>query len=303
MTKVLICGSACFGFLVCAAVGQPPAAEHEGVTIRLDVNLIQLQASVTDRSGQFVSGLHKHNFKLSVDGASQPITTFEHDDAPVAAGILVDNSASMTRKGEEVIAAALAFARESNSEDEMFVVHFSNEAQLGLPSGHSFTGNISELEAALSRFSAEGTTSLYDAVALAISQLQRTSLERKVLLIISDGGDNSSRTTFEDAALLAQKAGVLIYCIGIYDDEDRYQNPQILTRFAEITGGRSYFPSQLNDVTNTCIRIARDIRRQYTLGFEGKTDGKYHQVNVTAYAPESGELRVRTRAGYLAPRS
>jgi len=290
------------GVLMAATAGQPTRPEEQPATIRLDINLILLHASVIDRAGQFVAGLDKRNFQLMVDGAPRPITVFEPDDAPVAAGVLVDNSASMIRKASQVIAASLAFARASNPQDEMFVVHFSDQVRLGLPADKPFTGSISELETALSAFRGEGTTSLYDAVALAIFHLHTTKLERKVLLLISDGGDNSSHELLADVLQMAQKAGVLIYCVGIYDDTDWDQNPRALTELAKLTGGQAFFPAELKDVTDICVKIAGDIRKQYTLGFVGQEDGEYHRIKITAQNKAYGELKVQTRAGYFAPK-
>jgi Ca-activated chloride channel family protein len=300
MTKMPILDLVLCEVLVVATAGQSTPQEQP-TTIRLDVNLILLHASVMDGAGQSVARLSKGDFKLLIDGVSRPITVFEPEDAPVASGILVDNSASMISKGAQVIAASLAFARASNPQDEMFVVHFSDQIRLGLPPDRPFTGSISELETALSAFTGEGTTALYDAVERAIFHLHATKLERKVLLIISDGGDNSSRAHLADVLQMAQKAGVLIYCIGIYDEADWDQNPGVLTEFAELTGGKAFFPSELNDVTETCVKIASDIRKQYTLGFVGQEDGEYHRIKITAQNQMYGELRVQTRAGYLAP--
>jgi Ca-activated chloride channel homolog len=296
MPTLVLCG-----VLVAATTGQPTRQEQPA-TIRLDVNLILLHAAVIDRAGQFVAGLAKRDFELLIDEAPRSITVFEPDDAPVAAGILVDNSASMIRKGPQVIAASLAFARASNRQDEMFVVHFSDQVRLGLPADKPFTGSISELETALLAFTGEGTTALYDAAALAIFHLHTTKLERKVLLIISDGGDNSSHEHLADVLQMAQKAGVLIYCVGIYDDADWDQNPRALTELAKLTGGKAFFPSELKDVTNICVKIAGDIRKQYTLGFVGQEDGEYHRIKITAQNQAYGELRVQTRAGYFAPK-
>jgi Ca-activated chloride channel family protein len=302
MTKMSILDCALCGALACAITGHQTKPEEPSATIRLNVNLTVLHAAVVDHAGQFVPGLNKHDFQLFVDGVSSSISVFEPDDAPVAAGILVDNSASMISKGSHVIAASLVFAQASNPQDEMFVVHFNDHARLGLPLETPFTGNISELESALSTFSAAGTTALYDAVVLAISHIHETRLERKVLLIISDGGDNSSHERFADVLRDVQKAGVIVYCIGIYDDADRDRKPRMLTEFAEVTGGKAYFPSELKDITKTCIKIARDIRLQYTFGFEGREDGEYHRVKITARNRKYGELTVRTRAGYFAPK-
>jgi Ca-activated chloride channel homolog len=301
MTEMPILDLVLCEVLVVATAGQT-TPQQQPATIRLDVNLILLDAAVMDRAGQFIGGLDKRDFQLLVDGVQRPITLFEPDDAPVAAGILVDNSASMIRKGSQVIAASLAFARASNPQDEMFVVHFSDQVRLGLPPDKPFTASISELETALSAFNGEGTTALYDAVELAIFHLHATKLDRKVLLIISDGGDNSSHGHLADVLQMAQKAGVLIYCIGIYDEADWDQNPGVLTEFAELTGGKAFFPSKLNDVTETCVKIASDIRKQYTLGFVGQEDGEYHRIKITAQNQMYGELRVQTRAGYFVPK-
>lgn len=281
--------------------GQPvnPA---EQPTISVDINLIVMHATVLDRSGRPVSGLDKQAFRLFVDGRPRPITLFQTDDAPVTAGILVDNSASMMPKGSQVLAAALAFARASNPQDQMFVVHFSDQVRFALPAGVPFTGSILELETALGSFNAAGATALYDAVALALLHLKQAEFERKILLIISDGGDNSSQKTFEDVVKLAQTSGVVVYCIGIYDDANRDRNPRVLSELAELTGGRAFYPAELKDVENDCVEIARDIRRQYTLGFEANTDGEYHRITLTALHPGLGELEVHTRTGYFAPK-
>jgi VWFA-related protein len=295
--------------MFCGELAQAPSGpenaqspnEAQAPIIRFDVNLILVHATVLDRAGRIVSGLSKRDFQLFVDGAPKSISSFEPEDAPVAAGIVVDNSVSMAEKGSEVIAASLAFARASNPRDEMFVVHFSNQARLGLPPDKPFTDSVPELEKALSRFSAEGTTALYDAIALAVRHCRKSKLERKVLLVISDGGDNSSKETLDEVLKLAQRAGVVIYCIGIYDEANRDRNPGVLTQIAELTGGQAYFPSALQEVTGACLRIARDIRQQYTLGFKGKEDGGYHSIKVIAKRPDLGPLEVRARGSYFAP--
>jgi Ca-activated chloride channel family protein len=302
MIKIPILLPAIILDLTCAMSIQQTTPAQESSTIRTDVNLILVHAAVTNSAGQFVPGLTKQDFQLFIDGISRPITVFERDDAAVAAGILVDNSASMMRKGSEVTSAALAFARESNPQDEMFVIHFSDHIRLGLPDDKLFTGSISELESALASFRAAGATALYDAVALGIGQLQKTKLERKILLIISDGGDNSSRVRFSDVVKLATRNGVIIYCVGIYDDADRDRNPRVLSQLSNLSGGRAFFPAELKDVTGTCVKIARDIRQQYTVGFAGPDDGEYHRIRVAVLEPGHEELMVQTRAGYFAPK-
>ena len=282
-----------------AAAGQ---ANVEGppTIIRLDVNLVVINVTVSDADGTSVSGLKKQAFRLFVDDAPRPISLFRGEDTPVTAGIVVDNSASMAPKRSEVIAAALAFARSSNPQDQMFVIHFSDHARLGLPPARPFTDNIVDLEKALSTFAPAGTTALYDAVGLALSHLGRATLERKILILITDGGDNSSRAHLSDISHWAQKSGVVFYCIGLFDDSDDNRNPRILSEFAELTGGKAFFPSSVEDTTRRCIEIAHEIRSQYTIGFPGAEDGKFHRIKVTAEDPRYGTLGVRTRPGYFA---
>jgi Ca-activated chloride channel homolog len=274
--------------------------DQEPDTIRLNVNLVQVHARVTDGAGRAVTGLGKEAFALFVDDVPQPITVFRGEDAPVTAGIVVDNSASMAPKREEVIAGALAFARASNEKDQMFVVHFNNHARLGLPEGVDFTGDVAVLETAIAAFDLGGTTAFYDAMIKAETQLRKGGYPQKVLLTITDGGDNSSHASFADVLDGALNAGIVIYSIGIFDSKDRDRNPQVLLTIAEKTGGEAFFPGQLADVTKICVGIAEDIRRQYTLGFPGAEDGQYHRIRLTAKSPKFGMLTVHTRAGYIA---
>jgi Ca-activated chloride channel homolog len=278
-------------------------AAFEETTIRTDVNLVQVPVTVTDAGGHTVSGLTKDAFHLYVDGQPQPITVFQGEDAPVTAGIVIDNSSSMGPKVKEVIAAGLAFARASNPKDQMFVVHFNSRPRLGLPEGMRFTGNVSELEKAVSAFDLGGTTALYDTLLMAESQLRWAAYPRKVLLTITDGGDNSSHASLTEALNDAVKAGILVYAIGIFDENNRDRNPQALSKLAEETGGHAFFPAQVSEITQVCLDIAREIRSQYTLGFPGAEDGQYHRIRVTVVDARSGPLEVHTRSGYFAVKS
>lgn len=281
------------GIVVSIGNQQPP-------TIRTDVNLVQLDVSVTDSEGRVVTGLAKSAFRLFVDDAPQDISVFQGEDAPVTAGIVIDNSASMARKRQEVIAAALAFARASNPKDQMFVVHFNNAIRFGLPEGRHFTGDISELETAIAAFNLGGTTAFYDALVAAESHFKFSTYARKVLLTITDGGDNASGATLETAVNGARVAGIVIYPIGLFDAEDRDRNPAVLEELAAQTGGRTYFPEHVSDIVQTCVKIGQEIREQYTLGFAGATDGQYHRIRLEVSAPGFGPLKAHTRDGYLA---
>jgi Ca-activated chloride channel family protein len=280
---------------LCAPVGG-----NAQTTIRADVNLVQLSIRVTDSEGHNVVGLGREAFRITIDKKDQPITVINGEDAPVTAGIVIDNSASMAPKREEVIAAALAFARASNTKDQMFVVHFNQHARFALPDNRPFTGSIAELETAISEFDLGGTTALYDAILLAQSQFKRAVYGRKILLVITDGGDNSSRATLAEALDALVKSEAVVFPIGLFDAADRDQNPRVLAHIAEVTGGESFIPAALADTTKICKEIAADVRRQYTLGFAGAQDGQYHQIEVTATDPKRGLLKVHTRPGYFA---
>jgi Ca-activated chloride channel family protein len=277
-----------------------PAAGDGQTTIRADVNLVQLSIRVTDSEGHNVVGLGRDAFRVTIDKKDQPITVFNGEDAPVTAGIVIDNSASMGPKRQEVIAAALAFARASNMKDQMFVVHFNQHARFALPDTRPFTGLITELETAISGFDVGGTTALYDAILLAQSQFRRAAYGRKILLVITDGGDNSSRASLAEALDALVKSEVVVFPIGIFDAADRDQNPRVLAHIADVTGGEAFFPAALTEITKICEQIAAEVRRQYTLGFAGAQDGQYHQIEVTATDPRHGTLKVHTRPGYFA---
>jgi VWFA-related protein len=297
-----IVGSLLAGAVALAPEEQPALKQpvEEPPTIRAEVNLVELQATVTDSEGHSVPGLAKDAFELFVDGERQQITVFQGEDAPVSAGIVVDNSASMAPKRSDVIAACLAFARTSNPRDEMFVVHFSDRARFGLPSGVLFTSDVSELEHAVSQFQLGGTTALYDALLAALARLEVATRSRRVLLVITDGGDNSSQATFDDVLGAARRNGASLYMIGIFDAADRDRNPGLLTELASATGGAAHFPAASPEVDSLCKRIAAGIRQQYALGFAGAQDGRYHAIRLVAREARLGPLKVATRTSYFA---
>lgn len=271
--------------------------------IRLNVNLVQLHVKVTDGRGHAVAGLGKSAFRLFVDDVPQEVTVFQDEDAPVSAGIVVDNSASMAPKQADVTAAALAFARASNPKDEMFVAHFNHMVRFTLPPGMRYTGDIPTLEKAIGAFEFGGTTAFYDALVAGEEHLQSAAYSRKVLLTITDGGDNSSRASLADVLNRALRESIVIYPIGIFDRNDRDRNPSVLRSLAEQTGGEAYFPEQVSDTETACVTIARDIREQYTIGFPGAEDGAYHRIRLTVTEPGRGDLKVQTRTGYRAIQS
>jgi VWFA-related protein len=265
--------------------------------------MVVLHASVRDHKNLPVSGLVKENFVIFEQGIQQKIKQFSSEDIPVTVGLVIDNSGSMRTKRPDVIAAALAFARSSNPHDQMFVVNFNEKVSFALPDDIPFTDNVGQLDAALARVRANGETALYDAVDAALAHLSQGERDKKVLIIISDGGDNASKHSLESVLAEAKRSDAIIYSVGLFDENNNDRNPGVLRRFAEVTGGEAFLPGETKDVVPICVQIARDLRSQYTLAYvpsDSKDDGTYRLVEVRASAPGHGRLLVRTRSGYFA---
>jgi len=280
--------------------------EKKDLTYSINVGLVVLPVAVLDRSGRFVSGLEAKQFIIYEDEVPQQIQVFDQKDIPVAVGLVIDNSTSMVTKRPQVISAAVDLAESSNPEDQIFVIHFYEHISFALKLGEAFTSNIDELRAAVGRIAGLGRTALYDAVTAGLDHLGQAELPKRVLVVISDGGDNASTRTLEETLDMATASNALIYCIGIYDEHARDRNPKVLKQLAEISGGDVYFPRGESELSQACKRIAKDIRSQYTLGYipgNQKKDGSYRKIRVTVDAPGEGNLTVRTRSGYMAPRS
>ena len=286
---------------------EAPSSELHQVDpykISVSVDSVVLHATVENHSGAPVSGLGKHDFKVYEDGALQRIEYYSHEDIPVTVGLVLDNSGSMRPKRAEVIAAAMAFARSSNPQDQMFVVHFNEYVSFGLPSNIPFTDQTGQLQVALSRIKTNGETALYDALAAALEHLRKGNRDKRVLIVISDGGDNASKYNLGQILTMAGQSDAIIYTIGIYTEEDPDRNLKALRQLSKATGGEAFFPQSVPEVVPLCERIAHDIRNQYTIAYAPANrmqDGAYRVIRVKATAPGRGRLSVRTRAGYYAP--
>jgi Ca-activated chloride channel homolog len=286
-----------------AQCGKPRSGQGDDNTIKVDVDLVVLHATVTKRDGTRVLGLEKKDFQVYEDGVLQELTLFSREDIPVVVGLVVDNSGSMRPKRREVIVAAAAFARSSKPHDQMFVVNFNEHVTFGLPENTPFTSSVARLEVALSRVAAQGMTALYDAVAAALEHLKKSDRDKKVLIVISDGRDNSSSHSLAQVVTMAEQSDAIIYTIGLFDDGDPDRNPGVLRQFAKATGGEAFLPRFTKDVVSLCEQIADDVRKQYTLAYAPTNrtkDRTYRAIEVKAAAARN-RLVVRTRAGYYAP--
>ena len=276
-------------------------SDPEAFRISVDVSLVVLQATVRDREGHTVPNLSSQDFEVFEDGRLQPIRLFRHEDTPVTVGLVIDHSGSMSEKLGDVTAGARAFVKSSNSHDQMFVVDFNETVSLGLPQGIGFSDNADQLGNAIWARPAEGRTALYDAILSGLNRLGEGASDKKVLIVISDGGDNASKSRLDRVLKMAEQSSAVIYTIGLFEPDDPDANPKVLRRLAQETGGQAFFPAKLSETVEICQRIARDIRDQYTIGYSSATDkrdGSYHKVRLTARAKADGKLSVRTRAGY-----
>jgi VWFA-related protein len=272
-----------------------------GALITKQVSLVLLPVTVTDREGHFVTGVDVSDFRVFEDGHPQQIQLFRHEDTPVTVGILVDRSGSMAARSGDVIAGAAAFVQASNPQDREFVVNFSDKVEFGLPANIAFTNDANELKTALSLVPPSGRTALFDALSAGLAHFQKDDPDKKVLLLISDGGDNASQHTFAQVLRMAQSSNVVIYAIGLLDEHSADQNPSVLRKLARQTGGYIYFPNTTAEIVKVCREIAEEIRHQYTLGYDPPETGRpsYRKIRVTVTAHGRGKLFVRTRSGYF----
>jgi Ca-activated chloride channel homolog len=288
-------------FLLLALLAQQPRSATP-FTSRSE--LVVLHVSVVDGDAGFVGGLPRDAFVVQENGRPQPVALFEHDDTPVTIGLVIDNSQSMASRREAVIEAGMAFASASHPADEMFTVNFNEQVWTGLPDGQPFTSNYAELRTALMRAGARGKTALFDALDRAMRHLDAGRQPRKALLVVSDGGDNASRVTFEQVLDAALRRDVVIYAIGLADPDDREARPDVLRTLAKVTGGEVFFPRKNSEIPEVMERIARDIRSSYTLGFvPAVSAGPEHPRNMHVAVRATGHRRlsVRSRSLYIGP--
>jgi Ca-activated chloride channel homolog len=302
LTAASLAGPALRGQQVKAPESKP---EDSGAIFRADTRVVDLHATVVDKAGHLVTNLTRDAFTVYENGMQQEIRQFKREDVPVSMGLIVDNSGSMRDKRAKVEAAALALVKDSNPQDEVFVVNFNDEAFNDLPHGKDFTSDIKEMEEALTRIDSRGGTAMRDAIRMSIDhEKEKAHRDKKVLVVVTDGNDNSSLISLENLVKASQQSGVLLYAVGLLSEEERREAKRAeraLNALADATGGEAFFPKDLSEVEKIAHQVAHDIRNQYTIIYSPSNqtmDGTYRQIKVTVKAP--GSPTVRTRSGYYA---
>ena len=285
------------GFL--GIVSIPVSVGGQQPQFHTDTRLVVVHATVRDGRGALVTTLNRDAFTVYENGKRQAIAVFQRDDQPVSLGLLIDNSGSMRTIRPQVEAAALALARASNPQDEMFVLNFNDKARIDVP----FTSDPRVLEIGVRRADAIGGTAMRDAIDLGQTYLsEHATRDRKVLVVITDGIDNASLTTADEVERQAERRDTVVFAVGLFGDtRNNGQGHHELDQITDKTGGLASYPASIDEIGPVALEIARQIRNQYTLAYEPTNqalDGSYRAIRVTATG--SGRLSVRTRAGYVA---
>jgi Ca-activated chloride channel family protein len=295
-TVILLIGLAAPTSVVVAQKADDPAI------FRTDTRLVVLHATVVDKTGHLVTTLGQSAFQVYENGVQQQVKLFKREDIPVSMGLVVDNSGSMRDKRAKVAAAAQDLVKNSNSEDEVFVVNFNDDAFLDTP---DFTNDPKVLEQALNKIDSRGGTAMRDALRMSIDHIKgKAKKDKKVILVVTDGNDNASMITIENLVKAAQQSEVIIYAIGLLNEEERREAKRAkraLDALTEATGGQAWYPKDLNEVERITSQVARDVRNQYTSAYTPANqalDGTFRQIRVVANGPNRPS--VRTRTGYYA---
>jgi Ca-activated chloride channel family protein len=300
----LLCTILSFGQIAHESTTPSSSKSQVPRALSVDVDLVLLNATVTDAQNRHISGLGKENFRVWEDKIEQEIQYFSTEDIPLSVGIIFDVSGSMANNLATARNAASTFLRMGDRDDEYFLVEFSDSPHLTA----DFTTDVTKLQNRLLLTSAKGSTSLYDALYLGLVQVTRGSNSRKAVLLITDGQDNHSRYSFSNVKEFAKEHDVQIYAIGIEDEFSAatgYIGRGLLEDLANLTGGRAFFPPSIYELENICALIGVDLKNQYVLGYRPlnhSSDGKWRKVQVKINKPGGmPALSVRAKTGYYAP--
>lgn len=288
--------------LTAPLAAQEPVPPAPMAALRVNVDLVELHVSVMDGLGRPVGGLRQENFRITENNIDQRITVFKHEDMPVSLGLVLDNSRSIEPRKARLDAAALSFVENSNPDDETFIVHFDFEARLSRP----FTQERKLLEQDLKGSKPYGQTALFDGMLLALDSMKDATHQKKVLLLVTDGIDNSSKGTLQQVLERVKREHVMVFVIGLLSQSGGLQAEEDLDKIAQVSGGRAYFPNTPEDARIMMDIIARDIREQYTLAYlpsNAQRNGTWRSVRVLIDPPKGypKELSTSYRHGYFAP--
>jgi Ca-activated chloride channel homolog len=276
--------------------------------LHIDVSLALVNVTVTDPYSRIVTGLEPDNFRVFEDNVEQEVVNFSSEDVPISIGVILDLSGSMANKLGKAKEAALQFFKTANPQDEFFLVGFNERARLLSP----FTHNVEDLQSAMLPASATGKTALLDAIYLGLNQMRIASNGKRALLIISDGGDNSSRYTEKDIKRIVREADTQLYSIGIFDPfeyrsrtPEELNGPTLLNEMTELTGGRAFTAENLNDLPDIAAKIGAELRNQYILGYRPSNkahDARWRKIKIKLRVPKGlPPLNVYAKTGYYAP--
>jgi Ca-activated chloride channel homolog len=265
--------------------------------------LVLLDVAVTDDRGGFISGLPADSFRVLEEGRPQKIVFFAEQDAPATIGLLIDSSGSMLVNRDRMIAGITSLAEASNPEDEFLPLVFNERVTRVLDSRADFTSDAIHLRDALTNsLTVLGKTAFYDALSEAIDGVGKGSHQRRVVIVLSDGGDNASRMSYDELLKKVQASNVVIYTIALIDPIALGHDAGALRRLAKVTGGLAFEPKTREVIGKAFRAIAADIRSRYTLAYEPEdtSSGRVKHVRVIVAAPDRHDVKVRTRTGYVA---
>jgi Ca-activated chloride channel homolog len=291
------------------AVSKPPDKKPGEKSIKVDVDMVLVNATVTDPYDRLVTGLEQENFRVFEDGTEQEIVHFASEDVPISIGVIFDMSGSMANKVDRSRMAAVQFFKTANPQDEFFLVNFNDRAQLASP----FTASIDELQDRMLYAPAHGRTALLDGIYLGLSQMKGARNTKRALLIISDGGENHSRYNEVDIRNFVKESDVQLYAIGIFEPAgsrpttEEEEGPTLLNELCDLTGGRTFTVenTNLNELPDIATKISMELRNQYVIGYRPSNharDGKWRKIKIKLRPPKGlPPLTVYAKYGYYAP--
>ena len=279
-------------------------AQEQTFKLNVNVDLTEVHVNVTDEKDHPIGNLKKDNFRVFEDRTEQKISVFKHEDLPISLGLVIDNSRSMEPRKQRMDEATLSFVRKSNPQDETFVIHFDDSARLD----RDFTDSIPLLEDTLASVKPYGQTAIYDALILALEHMDQAKNTNRAILLFTDGVDNSSKHSLSEALDATRRAHVAVYPVGLLSLSGGQKAEDSLIRIAEVSGGRAYFPVNVDEARADMERVARDLREQYTLGYFSSNpshNGGWRSIRVDvvppAGLPATAKLNANYRHGYYGP--